>query len=221
MYWSGRSIWHWQSLAVGSDFGDTVTVKRFLAFAFAIVAIWFFWHEPAADWSGMPAAREPVQTGSNLPPAFRHEAYTITPLARYSVTAVVLGRERYRNDREADLSPVDLALGWGSMSMAGVINELKISQSGRWYEYRWSDEPPLEQGQMAAHSANTHCLPATKEVRSELLAVKRHELVTLDGYLVEIAGPEGYRWRSSLTRSDSGARSCEVLWVTSVTRKEL
>jgi hypothetical protein len=162
-----------------------------------------------------------VQTRTTLPPAFRLEAYTVTPLASYSVTSVVLGRERYRYDREADLTPVDLALGWGSMSMAGVINELKISQSGRLYEYRWSDEPPLEPGQMAAHSANTHCLPATKEVRSELLAVKRHELVTLDGYLVEIAGPEGYRWRSSLTRSDSGARSCEVLWVTSVTRKEL
>jgi hypothetical protein len=218
---SGWSYRHWQSLAARSDFGDIVAVKKFLAVALAVAAVWFFWREPAANWSGMPAAREPVQTDSNLPPVFRHEDYTVTPLARYSVTAVVLSRERYRNDRVADLSPVDLALGWGSMSMAGVINELRISQSGRWYEYRWSNEPPLEPGQMATHSANTHCLPATEEVRSELLAVKRHELVTLEGFLVEIAGPTGYRWRSSLTRSDSGARSCEVLWVTSVIHKPL
>ncbi|HUG11104.1 MAG TPA: hypothetical protein VMM36_08830 [Opitutaceae bacterium] len=196
-------------------------MKKFVAFALTVVAVWFFWREPVADWQGMPAAREPVQTASNLPPAFQHEDYTVTPLARYTVTAVVLGRERYRYDREAGLSPVDLALGWGSMSMAGVINELKISQSGRWYEYRWPDEPPLELGQIATLSANTHCLPATKEVRSELLSVKRHELVTLEGYLVEITGPKGYRWRSSLTRADSGARSCEVLWVTGVTRKTL
>lgn len=209
------------ALAVDGDFADIAAVKKFLAFALVVVAVWLFWREPAADWKGIPAVREPVQSESGLPPAFRHEDYTVTPLARYSVTAVVLGRERYRNDREADLSPVDFALGWGSMSMASVINELKISQSGRWYEYRWPGDPPLEPAQMATQSANTHCIPATKEVRTQLLSVKRHDLVTLEGFLVEIAAPEGYRWRSSLTRTDSGARSCEVFWVTSVVRKTL
>jgi len=196
-------------------------VKKFLAFALVATAAWFFWHEPAAAWIGMPAAREPVQSESNLPSAFPHGDYTVTPLARYTVTAIVLGRERYRYGDEAELSPLDLALGWGSMSLAGVVNELKISQSGRWYEYRWSDDPPLEPAQIATSSANTHCLPADKEMRDALLAVKRHDLVTLEGYLVEVAGPKGYRWRSSLTRTDTGARSCEVFWVTSVERKKL
>lgn len=196
-------------------------MKKSFLFALLALAAWFFWPSPKADWKGIPAAREPVQSEAGLPPAFAHGEHTVTPLARYSVTAVVLGRERYRNDPEADLSPLDLALGWGPMSMAGVINELKFSQSGRWYEYRWPDEPPLEPGRMSVHSANTHCLPADKEVRRALLAVKRHELVTLEGYLVEVTGPEGYRWRSSLTRGDSGARSCEVFWITSVARKKL
>jgi len=51
--------------------------------------------------------------------------------------------------------------------------------------------------------------------------VRRHDLVSLEGYLVEIAGPEGYHWRSSLSRDDTGGGACEVMWVTSVTRKKL
>jgi hypothetical protein len=208
-------------LAARRDFAETVGVKKSLLFALVAFSAWFLWPSPKADWKGIPAARPPLQSEVNLPAAFAHGDYTVTPLTRYSITAVVLGRERYRHDSEADLAPLDLALGWGPMSMAGVINDLRISQSGRWYEYRWSDEPPLEPAQIATNSANTHCLPADKEVRSALLAVKRHELVTLEGFLVEIAGPGGYRWRSSLTRDDSGARSCEVFWVTSVERRKL
>jgi hypothetical protein len=200
---------------------ETVRVKKFLFFVILAVAGWLYFHEPAAAWRGIPAPKDPVQAGSGLPAPFVHGHYTITPLARYSVTAVVLSRERYRNDREADLSPLDLALGWGPMSIASVINELKVSQGGRWYEYRYT-EPPLEQRQIELHSANTHCLPADDEVQRELLAVKRHELVTLEGYLIEAASTDGtYHWHSSLTREDTGAHACEVMWITRVEHRKL
>jgi hypothetical protein len=159
-----------------------------------------------------------VQSTAQLPPAFTHGDYTITPLARYEIKAVVLARERYRNDPGAKLSPVDLALGWGPMSTAAVINDLSISQSGRWYEYSWSGEEPLPPDEITAHSANTHCLPATPEIRRQLLAIKRHDVVTLEGYLVEVTGPEGYRWRSSLSRTDTRGGACEVLWITRIAR---
>ena len=165
----------------------------------------------------MPAARDPVQSESQLPAAFVHGVYTITPLARYKVTAIALERERYRFDRGADIAPVDLALGWGPMSVAPVINELSIRQSGRWYEYRWPGQPPLDPGAIVSHSANTHCLPSTNELREKLLAIHRHDLVTLEGYLVEVTAADGYRWRSSLSRTDTGGGSCEVLWLTEVT----
>ncbi len=196
-------------------------MKKLLALAVIVATGWLYFREPPATWRGMPAAAEPVQTDTRVPAPFAHDGYTITPLARYAVTAVVLGRERYRNDRGAELSPVDLALGWGPMSVASVINELKISQSGRWYEYRWPNEPPLDPGVIATHSANTHCLPADAEVRRQLLEVKRLDLVTLEGCLVEIKGADGYRWRSSLSRTDTGGGSCEVFWITKVGRKRL
>ena len=192
-------------------------MKKWLVLV-ALVAAAFWWlHEPAADWSGIPAARDPQQDTLQLPAPFAHEGYTVTPLARYALQAVVLGSERYRHDPAADLSPVDLALGWGPMSEAGAINGLSFSQSGRWYNYRWGNEgPPLEVGVIARHSANTHCLPSTPALRKKLLRVRRHDLVAMGGYLVEISGPDGYRWRSSLTRDDVAGGACEVFWITSL-----
>jgi hypothetical protein len=196
-------------------------VKKLLVVALLAAAGWFWLHEPAAGWGGMPAADEPVQRSDKLPMPFERDGYTIKPLARYQVTAVVLSRDRYRNDRGAALAPVDLALGWGPMSVAFVINGLSITQSGRWYEYRWSGDPPLDPGLIATHSANTHCLPADAEVRRKLLEVKRHELVTMQGYLVEVTADDGYRWRSSLTRDDTGPGACEVFWITSLSSQPL
>ena len=90
-------------------------MKKWFVFGLLAAAAWLYLHEPAAAWRGLPAAKDPVQVASGLPGPFMQGKYTITPLARYTITAVVLSRERYHNDREADLSPVDLALGWGPM----------------------------------------------------------------------------------------------------------
>ncbi len=194
---------------------------KWIALIALIAGGWYIFHDVPAQWRGIPAARDPIQTDKTLPRPFNHGDYTIKPLANYAVTAVVLARKRYHSDASAKIGPVDLALGWGPMSTAVVINDLSISQSGRWYEYRWAKEPPLNGDQIERHSANTHCLPADNTVRSQLLAVKRHDLVTLEGFLVEVNGPDGYRWRSSLSRNDTGGGACEVMWITRVSRRDL
>ena len=196
-------------------------MKRLLALIAVVAAGWFYFHETPANWRGLPAAKDPVQLNSRLPAPFQHGRFTVMPLATYSVTAVVLSRERYRNDVNAELCPVDLALGWGPMSASAIINDLSISQSGRWYEYSWKSEPPLDPTDIIIHSANTHCLPADDELRRQLLEVKRHELVTLEGYLVEVRADDGYRWRSSLTRSDTGGGACEVMWITKISHRRI
>lgn len=196
-------------------------MKKWIILLLIGAGYWFLFHDSPAQWKGIPARFDPQQTDRDLPKPFAHEHNTITPLARYSITAVVLSRDRYRFDPAAKLAPVDLALGWGAMSISSAINELSISQSGRWYEYTWHGDPPLDPQAIAKNSANTHCLPANAAVRKKLLAVRRHDLVTLEGYLVEITGPNNWRWRSSLTRDDTAGGACEVMWITSVTRKKL
>jgi hypothetical protein len=171
--------------------------------------------ETLARWPGRPAPSEPLQVESNLPAPFHYMGFTLSPLARYTVTAVVLCRKRYYADFGSIVSPVDLGLGWGALSEAPVINSLQFSQAGRFLMC----SGPLTDEEMITQSANTHCL-ATGKVRAAVLAVRRHELVTLDGYLVSVSAPVGdFTWVSSLTRDDTGPGACEVLWVNRVKRQ--
>jgi hypothetical protein len=140
---------------------------------------------------------------------------TLTPRARFRVTARVLGAMHYTFDREAKLAPVDLALGWGPMSDNQVLEDLDISQMSRYY--MWSGrELPLERAQITANSANMHMIPADAAVRRTLLRVRRNDIVEFTGYLVEIRADDGWRWTSSMTRNDSGGGACEVVWVDSL-----
>lgn len=162
-----------------------------------------------------PIAEQPVQESTDAQ-AIQRDGFEIQPVARYEIHAKVLSTKRYRNGREADLSPVDFALGWGPMSDHAVIKQLDISQGNRWYQYRWSDAPPVDPAVIVRTSANTHLVPANDHIKTRLLKVRRGEIVRLQGYLVNIKRPDGWSWRSSLIREDSGAGSCELMWVESV-----
>lgn len=149
---------------------------------------------------------------------FRLQAATLTPLAGFSIDAKVLSRREYRSGREAELSPLDLALGWGRMREDAVIERLDITQSGRWFHYRYPGDPPLPPAEIVRSAANMHMIPADEGVAAALDDVRKGERVRIDGWLVEAQAPDGWRWRSSTSREDSGHGACEVVYVCAVTR---
>ncbi|WP_290884863.1 hypothetical protein [Arenimonas sp.] len=159
--------------------------------------------------------RVPLQTpASPAMPPFRLADHEVTPLAGFAIEARVLAREDYRFDRNAAISPTDLALGWGRMAREEFYEPLRISQSGRWYFYRWGSEgPPLPLDEIIASSANMHMIPADAGVAEALSRVRPGQTVRLRGWLVEVRGADGWTWRSSLSREDSGNGGCEVVYV--------
>ncbi len=140
--------------------------------------------------------------------AFRD--YRIQPLASFQFQARVLGTERYRLGREAELSPIDLALGWGPMADVSALESIEISQSGRFYFWRVQDFP-IPRTEIQTHSANMHLIPATEDVKAALFEVSKGQVIELHGYLVRVDGDDGWRWRSSVTRKDTGANACELV----------
>jgi hypothetical protein len=64
-----------------------------------------------------------------------------------------------------------------------------------------------------------HLIPATSDVREQLEDVRAGHIVHLRGYLVRVDGPNGYVWRSSLTRDDTGNGACELFYVEEVARR--
>lgn len=164
---------------------------------------------------GPGADGDPLQ--SEVPAAmraFRQGEFVISPLAGFSLEARVLSREDYRFGAESALSPTDLALGWRQMAIPDFYERLDISQSGRWYFYRWGSEgPPLPPDEIIRSSANMHLIPSGPAVAEALSQVRAGQSVRVQGWLVEARRDDGWLWRSSLTREDSGDGSCELVYV--------
>ncbi len=161
---------------------------------------------------GVIAPRDPVQHDLRNAQQISKDGYMITPLARFEVEARVLGAERYRMGRESDLSPVDLALGWGAMSSQPILDEINISQRNRFYFWN-TREFPIPRRAIEIHSANMHLIPASDEIDRTLRSVRKGHVVRFEGYLVRVEASDGWHWQSSLTRKDTGAGACEVVYV--------
>jgi hypothetical protein len=189
-------------------------MKRWLYIVIVLVAAWYWWPQGRITrLPGVLAAAAPVQTGlEGAVPRLTKAGYVIRPLARFELEARVLGVERYHFDRGADLSPVDLALGWGKMSDTSVLERISISQGARMYYWR-TPQYPIPRTEIETSSANMHMVPANEEVARQLEAVRRGHVVRLAGYLIEARRSDGWRWKSSLSRSDTGDGACELIWV--------
>jgi hypothetical protein len=163
--------------------------------------------------------RSPLQTPApaSLAPFARADA-SLAPLAGFSIDARVLSRRDYRSDREARYAPTDLALGWGRMGEDRVLARLDITQSARWYRYRYGGDPPIPPAEIDRSAANMHMIPGNDAVAAALREVEPGERVRIDGWLVEVRAPDGWRWRSSLSREDTGAGACELVYVCAITR---
>ena len=190
-------------------------------FALAVVAgAWsHFASRPVSHSAGEVAPAEPVQSDASGLQPFAYKEFRIAPAAGFALEARVLATERYRAGREAELSPIDLALGWGPMSDSAVLEHLHISQGNRFYFYRWEGTPPIAPAAIVEHSANMHMIPADDEVGRRLAALRPGQVVSLSGYLVRVSAPDGWRWNSSLSRGDSGRGACELVWVRRVSTR--
>lgn len=197
--------------------------------AIAAIGWWFSpisprFRPPAPTAVGSaPGCRPPVRGVTGAAPLqsavpedlrpFRLRTATLQPLAGLSLDARVLAREDYSFGREAEYSPTDLALGWQRMSEDAVLARLDITQSARWYRYRWQHAPPLPLAEIVRSSANMHMIPSDSATAAALARVRAGQRVRIEGWLVEVQANDGWHWRSSLTREDSGSGACEVVYV--------
>jgi hypothetical protein len=179
-----------------------------------LMGTWWWQGRPITQPPGVLAPLDPVQTEPDSPAPWTFRDHRITPLARFEIRARVLSTERYRFDRAAQLSPVDFALGWGPMSDSRILDAFTIRQQDRWYFWS-SGTMPIPASEVVSHSANMHMIPSNESVARRLLSVKPGQLVELRGQLIRADDKSGWHWVSSLTRTDTGDGSCEVVWVES------
>lgn len=164
--------------------------------------------------------KDPIQTNLSMvepivieQPSF---VWKLIPRAEYLIAARIISKQEFTDDWLADVSPLDLGLGWGDLSDTTFDSQLHWRQGNRWLFYSWLDEPPLPPTYIKDHAANVHIIPATENLRLAVLLLEAGDLVLLEGLLVDAEKTEGGLVRTqytSLTRTDEGFGGCEVIYV--------
>ena len=203
--------------------------RSILALAGLVLLAWYLFSSPisvplAEDLARMvdrPTGFEyavsidapPLQTNFQQRPTIDVADYRFTLMADFQLEARVLGRKDYRRDAGARLAPIDLALGWGAMARPEIIEQFDIRQRRRFYFWR-ADDYPIPRQEIIASSANMHLIPASPEVLDALKRAGQGDVVRLRGYLVNVDRNDGWRWRTSMVRTDTGDGACELVLVT-------
>jgi len=93
-----------------------------------------------------------------------------------------------------------------------ILEHFTIFQNSRWFFWT-SKKIPIPKKEIISHCANMHLIPATKKIKRQLKRTREGKLVRIQGFLVKVVSVEGFIWKSSLSREDSGAAACELILV--------
>jgi hypothetical protein len=133
----------------------------------------------------------------------------------FEVQGRVLSRRIYIGDARADISPIDVALGWGKMSDVSFLQQVEFIQNNRFL-YWHVNEFPMPRKELEASASNMHLIPEDERIERQLKSIKKGQIVTLYGYLVDVKAPDDFIWMTSRSRDDSGDGACEIIYVKGV-----
>jgi hypothetical protein len=181
-----------------------------------------------ADWRSRVdpsrAAAEPEQVALEAEPDITYEArgheVRLAPRARYRITGYAVETSRTLLDEWDFVLPMDVTLAWGPVADPAALRHMKFHLSGRYVSW-WAEPGAPPASVVSTHVANHHLVPATEEVAREMRRIRKGDLVTLRGKLVDVeirdrSGRVAFRSRTSLTRDDVGSGACEQVWVEAI-----
>ncbi len=172
--------------------------------------------EPDEIDTSQDPTQMPYKADETITMQVKNGYFTITPVAEYKISGVVVGKGTYSSDWDGEIAPVDLAIAWGKLADPESNRYVTYIQGYRWYFYQYKPGSPFDHSYILSHASNNHIIPANENIRRAVKAVKRKNKVVLEGFLVNLKGIYKERpvtWNTSLSRIDSGGGSCELFYV--------
>jgi len=148
-------------------------------------------------------------------------AYSLTPLFDYEINGLLVSKVNYNlfsTDKFERLFPFDVCLIWGSNVARGLYRDTRVrfSQDCRWCWADWYGNVNFNLNELS----NNHLLVDNNKVLKLLKLMVRGDQIKIKGKLVNIQaklannpGPYDITWNSSLSRQDTGAGACELIYV--------
>lgn len=187
--------------------------RQAILIAMIVAAIWFYDSvRPVPQPPGILAPDPPrVSELAEKPRTFVRNEHVFTPLAAFEGRARVLSVERYGRDRESRAALLDAAIGWGRMSDSVALKNVDIAQAERRVLSK-SYDPALPDAEVEASILNLHLVSADPEVEKALRELRAGNVVRLEGFLVEAAGADGWRWKGE-PKARPASYPGTLLWV--------
>jgi len=142
--------------------------------------------------------------------------FTIVPVAVYRASVRVICKKHYSSNEIDVLAPFDLCIVWGELAERSNLQYYACSQSDRGCFLRSLGVSPLDDSYVGSHLANIHIIPANETISRAIDAIRTYQKVTIEGFLVNVYSDGRWIWKTSVTWTDTGEGSCEVLYITKV-----
>ncbi len=199
------------SIAVRSETGS---IYRCAMAVLVVMGVFLLSHS-GAHANSSTHLQAPTQVNLDREKKFKKSGHSLTAVAEFQIEAKILSKKEYRDGREANIAPVDLALGWGAMATEPLLSKLSVTQNGRFASISYAPDE-ISRSEIIHNSSNMHMVPISRDVKKALLNVEPGQVVQIKGYLVNIRHTDGWRWRTSTTRTDEGNGACEIILVQSI-----
>jgi hypothetical protein len=153
----------------------------------------------------------------------RGYSYRLTPVYEFEINALVVSKFNYKFGiyRSDSVFPIDLCMIWGDNIARKTYKNmsLRFFHDCRWCEVEWWGNLDFNMQQLA----NCHLVTNKKNILDKIDRIVIGDQIKVKGKLVNIEGrlvgkPDKYTppqlsWRTSVTRSDTGAGACEIIYV--------
>lgn len=153
----------------------------------------------------------PLESGDGL--TLRRGDIRITGISRIDLEGIVLSRRDYTVDWRADVSSIDVVVGWKSMSDPAIVNDIAVSQAGRSYNLRPVSDTATSKAVLLFESANLSLFSTRKDVAAELAKTRPGDIIRVEGYVVDTKMSDGRVWESSEVMFDGSASTSRIVLV--------
>lgn len=185
-----------------------------------LIFCYFLWEQrPVRYGSGIVADSNPDVARIDFPNPIETESFIITPKFEINGTVRVIAKNRYWFEDMSHISPVDLLLSWDRMSDEDLLKRMLVKINNRSYHVQMT-KPPYQRGNIHEHLIMSHTIPATEQIQERIMSLRRGQLVSFSGYIVDIKNRLGDEWVSPVRDGLPAKRSSQWLWVENLTLED-
>jgi hypothetical protein len=186
-----------------------------------LIICYLLWEQrPVRYGPGIIAESRPDVAKIDFPNPIETDNFIITPKFEIQATVRVIAKNRYWFEDMSHISPVDLLLSWNRMSDEDVLTRMLVKINDRSYSVQMT-KPPYQRGNIHQHLMMAHTIPATEHIQSKLNSIRRGQLVSFSGYIVDIQNRIGTEWISPVRDELPANRTSQWLWIEDFTLEEV